>query len=75
MMTKNDVVQFNETHKWRGCLGIIREVKVCGNDIKYMVGVPMPQQGTAFIYVMDSENALEYIGQALLTLKDGEDNE
>lgn len=74
-MNKDDVIQFNENHKWRGCLGIIREVKNCGEDIKYMVGVPMPQQGTAFIYVMQSENAIEYIGQALLILKDGEDNE
>lgn len=27
-MNKDDVIQFNENHKWRGCLGIIREVKV-----------------------------------------------
>lgn len=74
-MNKDDVIQFNENHKWRGCLGIIREVKNCGEDIKYMVGVPMPQQGTAFIYVMKSENAIEYIGQALLIIKDGEENE
>lgn len=74
-MNKDDVIQFNENHKWRGCLGIIREVKNCGEDIKYMVGVPMPQQGTAFIFVMESENAIEYIGQALLIIKDGEENE
>lgn len=74
-MNKDDVIQFNENHKWRGCLGIIREVKVCGDDIKYMVGVPMPQQGTAYIYVMKSENATEYIGQAVLIIKDGEENE
>ena len=26
-MKENDVVQFNENHKWRGSLGIIREIK------------------------------------------------
>ena len=28
-MKKNDVVQFNENHKWCGALGIINEVKDC----------------------------------------------
>lgn len=71
-MKVGDVVQFNEKHKWCGCLGIIREAKVCGNDTRYMVGVPDPQQGTAFIYVMESENTIEYVGKALLTLKEDE---
>ena len=72
-MKKGDVVQFNENHKWIGSLGIITEVKKCGNDIRYMVGVPAPMQRTAFIFVMKSENAIEYIGKAVLTLKDEED--
>lgn len=87
MIEKDDVIQFNENHKWCGCLGIIREVKTCQVretiepsdtikvDIRYMVGVPIPQQGTAFIYVMESENALEKIGKAVLTMKDGEESE
>ena len=70
-MNKGDVVQFNENHKWCDSLGIITEVKDCGeNGIRYMVGVPEPMQGTAFIFVMDYENAIEYIGKAILTLKD-----
>ena len=73
-MKKGDVVQFNENHKWIGSLGIITEVKDCGNDIRYMVGVPAPMQGNAFIFVMKSENAIEYIGKAVLTLKDEEDD-
>lgn len=71
MIKKDDVVQFTENHKWCGCLGIIREVKVCGEDKRYMVGIPIPQQGTAFIYVMESENAIEKIGKAVLIMKDG----
>lgn len=71
-MRINDVVQFNENHKWCGCLGIIREIKDCKeNGIRYMVGVPSPN-GTAFIYVMDNENAIEYIGEAHLALKDSD---
>ena len=74
MIKKNDVVQFNENHKWCGCLGIIREVKDCKeNGIRYMIGVTAPLQGTAFIYVMDNENSIEYIGKAVLVLKDEED--
>ena len=55
-MKIGDVVQFNENHEWQGCLGIIREVKDCKeNGIRYMVGVPAPLQGTAFIFVMENE--------------------
>ena len=72
-MKKGDVVQFNENHKWIGSIGIITEVKDCGDDTRYMVGVPAPMQGTAFIFIMESENAIEYIGKAVLTLKDEED--
>ena len=32
-MEKYDVIQFNENHKWRGCLGIITEIKDCGNIV------------------------------------------
>lgn len=61
-MNVGDVVQFNENHKWCGCLGIIEEIK----PSKVMVGVPMPQQGTAYIFVLQDEDALEYIGPAVL---------
>ena len=40
------VVQFIEKHKWAGCLGIITEVKESGADVRYMIAVPIPQQGT-----------------------------
>lgn len=74
-MRVNDVVQFNENHKWRGSLGIIAEIKDCGkNGIRYMVGVPAPMQGTAFIYVMDNENSIEYIGQAILIPQNREED-
>ena len=66
-MEINDVVQFNENHKWCGSLGIIAEIKDCGeNGIRYMVGVPVPQEGTAYIFVMSTENAIEKIGKAIL---------
>ena len=71
-MKKGDVVQFNENHKWIGSLGIITEVKDCGEDIRYMVGVPAPMQGTAYIFVMGSENAIEYIGKAIMVVKEEE---
>lgn len=64
-MNIDDVVQFNENHKWCGSLGIITEKKVCNDDIRYMIGVPIPQQGTAYIFVMQSEFAIELIGKAI----------
>lgn len=69
MLKVDDVVQFNEKHKWCGCLGIVTEVKDCGNDARYMVGVPIPQKGTAFIFCMDSSKEIERIGEAIFVLK------
>lgn len=77
-MKVGDVVQFNENHKWVGCLGIITELKEIHNqdlqsegvnDIRFMVGVPIPQEGTAYIYVTASEFAIELIGEARLVAK------
>ena len=65
-MKIGDVVQFNEKHKWCGSLGIINEIKNCGEDTRYMVGIPIPQQGTVFIFVMQSEKTIELIGRAIL---------
>lgn len=62
---KNTVVQFNENHKWIGCLGIVEEIKDHGEDVRYMVGVPIPEQGTAYIFVMDNDNAIESVGEAI----------
>ena len=39
------------------------------NGMRYMVGVPAPMQGTAYIFVMENENAIEYVGKAILTPK------
>ena len=66
-MKKNDVVQFNEKHKWCGCFGIIADKKVYEDDIRYMIGVPMPERGTAYIFCMESSDEIERIGRAVLT--------
>ncbi len=60
MLEKDCVVQFNEKHKWCGCIGIIGEIK----NGRIMVYVPIPEQGTACIFAKESE--LEYIGPATL---------
>ena len=75
VIKKNDVVQFNEKHKWCGCLGIVREAKKCGDDIRYMVGIPIPQEGTAYIFAMESNREIERIGIAALIQADEEDDE
>lgn len=62
-MEINDVVQFNENHKWRGSLGIIIEIKEIHNqnlkgeginDKRIMVGVPIPQERNS-IYICISK--------------------
>lgn len=71
-MKVGDVVQFNERHKWCGSLGIITEIKEIKNDVRFQVGVSIPMQGTAYIFVLESEMSIERIGEAKLVLKDGE---
>lgn len=65
----NDVVQFNENHKWIGCFGIVTQIKKFANgSVKYMVEVPIPHKGVACIFVMESENAIEKIGKSVFKL-------
>ncbi len=63
-MKVNDVVQFTEDHQWVGSLGIITEVKEGVNFRRYMIGVPIPQSGTAYIF--DDGTHIERIGRAVL---------
>ena len=75
-MNVNDVVQFNHNHKWAGSLGIVTEVKDYAEEptmIRYMVAVPIPKEGTAFIYVTNDEMAIEYVGKAILTPRNEEE--
>lgn len=55
-----DVVQFSENHKWCGSLGIVTEVKETVDYIRYMVGVPIPEKGIAYIYCQEED--IEFIG-------------
>ena len=69
MIKKNDVVQFTENHKWRGCIGIVSEVKILAEGkIRYMIGVPMPSNdgNTSTAYIFDDGANIEYIGVAVL---------
>ena len=60
MFELNDIVCFRENHKWVGCIGFVNEIKKVkdknGNDtLRLMIGVPVPQQGTAYIFAMRDE--------------------
>lgn len=72
MFKKNQLVQFNEKHKWCGCIGIINEIKKCNNDIRYLIGIPIPEKGTAFIFSMESKKEFELVGIAAFVLSDKE---
>lgn len=63
-MKVNDVVQFIENHKWCGCLGIIEEDKGEGHPRRYLIGISIPDSGTAFIY--DDGSSIERIGKAVM---------
>lgn len=74
-ITIGEVVQFTERHKWCGCLGIVTEVKRYSDlRIRYMIGVPIPEQGTAYIFVTD-ESEIERIGRAAFMSKEDVEND
>ena len=75
LVTIGDVVQFTERHKWCGCLGIVIEIKRYSDfRIRYMIGVPIPEQGTAYIFVTD-ESEIERIGRAAFMSKEDVEND
>ena len=60
-----EVVQFNEKHKWCGSFGFVKEDK----PNRLMVGVPIPQQqGIAYIFCARDE--VDNIGYTNLVLKE-----
>lgn len=67
-----EVVQFNENHKWCGCFGFVDERKrvkdESGKDVlRLKIGVPAPQQGIAYIFATYEE--VDFIGCTNLVLK------
>ena len=70
-MKINDVVQFTEEHKWVGCFGFISEDKGCEHPRRYMIGVPVPEKGVAYIF--DDGKHIEKIGEAVLVMEGEED--
>lgn len=64
MIEKNDVVQFTENHKWCGCFGCVEEDKGYEHPRRYMICVPIPQQGAAYIF--DDGSGIEKVGKAIL---------
>ena len=60
MFELNDIVCFRENHKWIGCIGFVNEIKPItdsnGNKtFRLMIGVPVPQQGIAYVYATPEE--------------------
>ena len=66
-MKINDVVQFVAGHKWEGCFGYVDEDKGFDHPRRYMIGVPVPQQGVAYIF--DSGENIVRIGEAVYVPK------
>ncbi|MCF0161386.1 MAG: hypothetical protein HUJ88_02180 [Fusobacterium necrophorum] len=60
----NDVIQFNEKHKWCGCFGYIVNEK----QGRYMVAVAIPKKGTAYIFATEEE--FDIVGKTNLVLVD-----
>ena len=64
-------VRENAEERLLGKLGEVKKYK--DGNVRYMDGVPMPEKGTAYIFVTDTESAIEAIGiAALVPREDGE---
>ena len=74
MIKKNDVVQFTENHKWVGCFGYVtRADRYESGSMRYMIGVPLPMQGTAYIF--DDGSGIEKVGTAVLVPAESKNGE
>lgn len=62
MKETKSVIQFNENHKWCGCLGIIDEYKESSGI--YLIYIDVPEQG--LIYVRAKREDFDYIGETNL---------
>lgn len=66
------IVQFLESHKWRGCFGFVGDVKNIDDDVRVLIGVPVPPKeesdmtNIAYIYSVLSDGDFEVVGNALL---------
>ena len=71
---KIDVVQFNKSHKWCGCLGIINEVRPDG---VYKISVPIPNnEGESRVsYIFAKKSEVEYIGKAVMVYVEEEEQD
>lgn len=67
-ISKNDVVQFTEDHKWAGCLGIVSEVRESIHTRRYLISVPAPDNSghSSTAYIFDDGSNIERIGTAVL---------
>lgn len=63
-MEVGDVVQFNLSHSWGGCLGIILDKKKTEDDLIYLIEVPLPNWRIARIFSSESSCEIKYIGKA-----------
>ena len=66
------VVQFTESHKWCGCFGIVVEDKGQGHPRRFMIGVPVPEKGTAYIF--DDGSHIEDIGPAVMVPREEDED-
>lgn len=74
MLNKYDVVQFEENHKWCGCFGIVCDVtEYINGEASYMIAIPRINRNKGFIYSMESEKDLIYVGEAVLVPADEEE--
>ena len=64
MVYLNDVVQFNENHNWRGCIGIV--VRISAGKIMVCVPIPSNDGKTGSAYTFCKETEIERIGKAVL---------
>lgn len=70
MVKVGSVIQANENSgEWCGCLLIVDEVKSWG----VQAGMKIPYKGTAYMRLTNEQ--FDYIGEAVLVPKEGEEDE
>ena len=63
-----DVVQYSENHPWSGCLGIVADRDWHNGNIRYFIGIPVPNRETIYLHAYRDE--FYHIGVAAIIGKE-----
>ena len=61
LVSQYDVVEFKSKHKWAGCLGYVDRLDYLKEDVRVLIGIPVPESGIIYIFSNLSDNEFRIV--------------